>query len=405
MRSRNMFGLVAPRLSRLLLIAIAVAVMVAVGCQSTPNTPDDVEAQLQAALDSLREEYGFPGATAALMLSDGTLVVAATGLADRESEVVMTPDTRMLAASIGKTFVSSTVLGLAADGRLSLDSPVSQWLASEDWFGRLPNHRSVSIRHLLNHTSGIPNHVEDSGFAAAFSSDWSEAENSLNPETLVGFVLDKPALFPAGEGWAYTDTGYILLGLVIEKVTKRSYYEEVTERFLVPQLLTSTVPSNHRDLTDLATGYMDAANPFGLPTRTTDADGRMHWNPAVEWTGGGLASNSRDLVRWGKLLFEGEVMDAEYLDELLLAVAVDPANDLIGYGAGVSIHREGGNGPWYGHSGWIPGYTSTLRYYPDQRAALAFQINTDIGIVDNSTDLFDQMAAQLERILSEFDAN
>lgn len=404
MRSQTSIRKLKRRCRHTLLLAVASIAVISVGCNSTPARSKDIEEELQAALDGLRSEYSFPGATAALLLGDGTLVAASTGLADDESDRPMTPATRMLAASIGKTFVSSTVLELAAEDRLSLDSPASLWLANEGWFERLPNHASVTVRHLLNHTSGIPNHVEDSGFAAAFSTNWSEAE-TLSPEALVGFVLDKPALFPAGEGWSYTDTGYILLGLVIEKVTKRSYYEEVTERFLVPQRLTSTAPSNHRDLTNLATGYVDAANPFGLPTRTTDADGRMHWNPAIEWTGGGLISNSRDLARWGKLLFEGEAMETEYLDELLLAVPVDADNDLVGYGAGVSIHREGESGPWYGHSGWIPGYTSTLRYYPAWRAALAFQINTDIGIVDNSTDLFDQMAARLERILSDHDAD
>ena len=125
----------------------------------------------------------------------------------------------------------------------------------------------------------------------------------------------------------------------------------------------------------------------------------MRWNPAIEWTGGGLVSNSFDLARWAKLLFEGRALGGNYLDDLLHETPIDSDGRGVGYGAGVAIHKTGLIGPWYGHSGWIPGYTSSLRYYPDRKAAVAFQINTDIGIVDNSTNLYEEMASRLEKII------
>ncbi len=313
----------------------------------------------------------------------------------------MQPSTRMLAASIGKTFVSATVLALEQEGQIDLDGYISDWLGDEEWFHRLPNGDSVTVRHLLSHTSGITNHVDDPAFAADFRERWAEPENSFTPEALIGYVLDQPPLFESGEGWAYSDTGYVLLGLIIEKTTGRSYYDEISHRFLVPLDLALTSPSDRRDLLNLATGYMSPENQFGLPERTMGTDGLMHWNPAIEWTGGGLVSNSLDLSRWAIALFEGRAIEGDYLDDLLREVQIDADYGDVGYGAGVSIHRESPIGTWYGHSGWIPGHTSTLRYYVDQKAAFAFQINTDIGIVDGSTDLYDAMASRLEEIIAE----
>ena len=381
--------------TRVVLLAV-----IGVGCHSGSGYSADPAALFQKELDALREEYGFPGATAAYVLSDGTAGVVATGFADTETEAQMSPSSRMLAASIGKTFVSATILGLGQDGHLELDDPVSQWLGDRPWFARLPNHDSITIRHLLTHRAGFANHVESPAFAEAFARNWSKAGNPFKPDKLVAFVLDEPALFAAGDGWSYTDTGYILLGMLIEEVAGRSYYAEVEDRFLSRLDLALPSPSDRRDLPGLAAGYMDADNQFGLPARTLQEDGRMAWHPAVEWTGGGLVSNSHDLAIWAKTLFEGKAMNGAYLDDLLRGAPISSAAPDVRFGAGVAIRDKGPLGAWYSHSGWIPGYVSSLRYYPELRAAIAFQINTDIGIVDGSTDLFEDMAARLEQVIA-----
>ena len=370
-----------------------------VGCHPDARTGPDASALFQAELDTLRQEYGFPGATAAFVLSDGTAGVVATGLSDIESSTQMSPASRMLAASIGKTFVSATALSLAQEGRLDLDDQISQLLGDKPWLARLPNHDSITLRHLLTHSSGIANHVDEPAFAAALAEHWADPGTPFSPEKLIEFVLDQPPLFAPGEGWAYSDTGYLLIGLIIEEVVERSYYEEVRERFLDPLQLDLTSPSNRHDLPGLAAGYMATENGFGLPAKTIIEDGRMAWNPAIEWTGGGLISNPLDLVKWAKALFEGQVMKGPYLDDLLRGVPIDAEMQGISYGAGVAIYNNGLLGRRYGHSGWIPGYSSSLRYYPEYKVAIAFQINTDIGIVDNSTPLYDDMATRLEQII------
>lgn len=346
-------------------------------------------------------QYGFPGATAAFALRDGTVGVAATGVADIEAGTLMTPRSRMLAASIGKTFVAATAVALAMEGTLDLDAPLSRWLGERAWYARLPNHDAITLRHLLTHSAGLPNHVHLAQFASQLARRWRGRDNPFTPGELIGFVLDRPPLFHAGKGWAYTDTGYVLVGLVIEAATGKTYYDVIRDRFLVPLALTQTDPSDRRLLPGLAAGYTSKDNAFGFPRKTTDDDGRLLWHPGLEWTGGGLVSTSRDLARWGAALFGGSAMPGAYLNELLHSVPVDSANPDIRYGAGVAIYRSGPFGTVYGHGGWIAGYISSLRYYANHGIVIAFQINTDIGIAGPSAPAIRDIEARLaEAILS-----
>lgn len=375
-------------------------VLLVIGFQPRPLVASDLTQAIQTVLDEAQHQYGFPGATAAYVLPDGTVGVVATGMADRETATPMTVRSRMLAASIGKTFVGATAIALAQEGLLDLDAPISQYVGDRAWFSRLPNHSDITLHHLLTHSSGLPDHVHLANFATAIADRWRDPGNPFPPESLLEFVLDQPPLFKSGTGWAYSDTGYILVGLVIEAATGERYYDELQTRFLTPLGLKLTAPADRRWLPGLAAGYMAADNPFGFPPRTTTADGVMAWHPGFEWTGGGLISNSLDLACWGAALFGGRAIPGDYLDDLLNAVSTSPDTHDIQYGSGVGIYRDGPFGPVYGHGGWIPGYSSSLRYYPDYEVAIAFQINTDIGIVDDTTPVMPDLEFRLaERVL------
>jgi D-alanyl-D-alanine carboxypeptidase len=140
-------------------------------------------------------------------------------------------------------------------------------------------------------------------------------------------------------------------------------------------------------------------NPFGFPRKTTRADGVLAWHPGFEWTGGGLVSNSRDLAVWGAALFQGRAMSGCYVADLVDAVPVSADSADIRYGAGIAIYRKGLFGPVYGHGGWIPGYSSSLRFYLDHGIAIAFQINTDIGIVDNPNSAVRDIELRLAEVV------
>lgn len=362
--------------------------------QSFASETATLQQQFENELTALHRQYQFPGATAAFILPDGMVGVSAVGLADVENKIPMQADSRMLAASIGKTFVSAAVIALVHENKLKLDDPLSKWLGDRDWFARLPNHNLVTLHHLLNHTSGIPNHVDLELFHKAFRENLCLKENPFPPEKLVSFVFDQEPLFKPGEGWHYTDTGYILLGLVIESASGSSYYDQVTQRFLKPLNLKFTSPSNSRELCGLAAGYVLQNNEFGLEPRTMTDKGVLKWHPAIEWTGGGLISNPRDLVVWAKALFDGEAMEGDYLEMLLKSVPISCSTPDVRYGSGIGIYRNGKFGLTFGHGGWIPGYCSSLRYYAGHGCAVAFQLNTD-RILDNSKPVVEEMEIRL----------
>lgn len=360
--------------------------------KTAPATP--LEAAFTNALKRFQAELDLPGITASYVLPNAAGYSAAAGWADIERNRPMTVESRMLAASIGKTFVAATMVSLAREQAIDLDAPVSHWLGQNSWFQRLPNHRSMTIRQLLNHTTGLPNHVYLPSFAAAVSRQWPAAGNPFTPDVLVSFVLDSEPLFPAGDGWAYSDTGYILIGLVTEAITGRPYYQELSDRFLGPLDLESTSPSNQRSLSGLAAGYVAADNPFGFPGKTTDQNGVLVWHPGLEWTGGGLISTSSDLARWGDALFSGNALSGEDLKTMLESVPMDPDRPGAYYGLGIAISRSGPLSPVYGHGGWIPGYSSSLRHYAGHGVTIAFQVNSD-RISENDLSEIEQCLASV----------
>jgi D-alanyl-D-alanine carboxypeptidase len=247
------------------------------------------------------------------------------------------------------------------------------------WFDRLPNGATITVRHLLQHRSGLPDHVHMPAFAAL----WPDQVDQATPEDLIALTFEAEPLFPAGKGWSYTDTGYLLLGLIIEAATGETYEDVVRRRFLEPLMLVSTGPSNRKALPGLARGYVSGGAGLGLPATTTDDRGEMVWNPAVEWAGGGLYSTSRDLAVWGRAFLSGRLVDKATCQQMLDGVSASDSDVISRYGLGIAIRATSDWGPVYGHRGWIPGYVSSLQYYPDHDIAIAFQTNTDICIIDS----------------------
>ncbi|WP_104018002.1 serine hydrolase domain-containing protein [Roseovarius nitratireducens] len=383
------------------LAKLATVLSLAVAGPALADGKTSLPTRLADTLEGFRDRHGFPGATAAIVLPDGTVATAATGLADIEENRAMTPGTRMLAASIGKTFVAATILSLESEGLLSQSDLLAEFLGDRAWFADLPNVRTITIKHLLHHQSGLPDHTHLVEFQKAAAAQIASGVRAITPEELLAFVTGRRPLFKAGTSWAYSDTGYVLLGLVIEEVTGRRYYDVVGETFLTPLDLSDTIPADRPHLPGLAVGYTIPDNAYGLPVRTAEADGRLVWDPTVEWTGGGFVSTSSDLARWGHALFAGQAMKAPYLDRLLDGVPVSPATPDILYGAGVAISAQTPLGPVYGHGGWIPAYVSSLRHYADHRVTVAFQINSDAGVIDGGSDHVAELETALARLAIE----
>src|SRR5262245_35106000 len=231
-RSRSSFRSVA-------VAAIAAAIACAASARTshtsqvsrTPPTPVDVAA-IQRSIAPLvtraRDEAWLPGLSAAFALPDGRVGTAVAGFANAGARTRMTPDTRFLAGSVGKSFHAALAVALARDGIVDLDAPISGWIGREPWFARLPNGPDLTLRILLQHRSGLIDHVYSLEFIAReLSLRWFGEESALIPaRELIEPALDRTPKFRAGERFAYSDTNYVLAGIVIERATQRSPFDQ-----------------------------------------------------------------------------------------------------------------------------------------------------------------------------------
>ncbi len=343
---------------------------------SAADGPAELTKKVQAHADLMLATGSFPGVSIGVALADGSTVAVASGLADVEAKTPLKPSDRLLAGSIGKTFVAAAVLQLVEESKLGLDDPAEKWLGKEPWFARLPNAKDLTVRTLLNHSSGLPEYFEGKAFPDSLKKD---PDTPRKPEELLAFVFDKKPLFSTGKGWAYSDTDYVVVGLVFEKATGKPLFDEITRRLLQPLKLDRTIPSDSRRLPEMAVGYSMPKSPFGVEGRMI-RDGKFAFNPQFEYAGGGLASTPEDLAKWAKALYEGKAFQKKETLDALLAGVDSPAARGGGknqkYGLGVQI-RETEWGTSYGHGGWFPGYRSEVEYFPKYKVAVAIQFNTD----------------------------
>lgn len=358
----------------MLLVSVALAWAAGAPAWAQQATAVYVRQAVQAKLDSLYATGTFPGATVGVALPDGSVLGFAVGQADTAADVPMRPGDRMLAGSVGKTYVAAVALQLVDEGRLRLDEPISTWLGDREWFARLPNARDITVRMLMNHTSGVVRYE----FNPRFTQDLTAAPDRMwEPEEQIAYVLDSDPPFAAGQGWTYSDTNYILLGLIIEEITGTTLNAQIGRRVLDPLGLEETRPSDSRRLPGLVQGYAGPDNPFG----GTDAmihDGVFAINPQFEWAGGGYYTSAADLAKWAKALYEARAFSRRMLEQ---ATSGTPARGLgqgARYGLGVII-SDTPLGPAWGHSGFFPGYLTEVRYFPEHGFAVAVQVNTSHG--------------------------
>ena len=367
-------------MNRMFFLSIVAAVAL---CAASSNAPAqkaviepgkaDLRQELQQVLEEWHRSGKFPGATVGVVLAHGEVISLAVGNSDREDQTAMRPADRMLAGSTGKTFAAATALQLVSEGKIGLDDKVSKYLGSEPWFSRLPNASDITVRQLMNHTSGLVRYE----FKEQFTKDLTANPDKVwRPEELVAYLFDEKAPFEAGKGWDYSDTNYIVLGMIIEKVTGEAFYDEAKRRLIKPLKLTATIPQDRRKIKGLIQGYAGANNPFG-GTDAMISGGRFAINPQFEWTGGGWATNSTDLAKWAKALYEGRAFDRALLGEMLGGVEAPMLGKTTKYGLGVII-RQTAAGTSYGHSGFFPGYMTDMMYFPDKRIAVAVQVNTSV---------------------------
>ncbi len=329
--------------------------------------------ELQLKLDEWHKAGKFPGATAGVALANGESFGLAVGYSDRDAKTAMVPTDRMLAGSTGKTFAAAMAMQLIKDGKISLDDKIEKYLGKEPWFSRLPNGRDVTIRMLMNHTSGIVRYEFKKEFTDFLT---AHPDKVWTPEERLAYLFDEKAPFEAGKGWDYSDTNYIVLGMIMERVTGKRFFDEARKRFISKFKLNDTVAQEGMVIKGVVQGYAGDSNPFGGKDKMIE-NGKFIVNPQLEWTGGGWASTGQDLARWAKVMYEGKAFDSSMLPVMLDAVPAKLGPN-VKYGLGVIV-RPTPLGTSYGHSGFFPGYFTEMYYFPDHKFAIAIQTNTSVG--------------------------
>lgn len=337
------------------------------------NPIEETTMLLQARLDSLTGNRIIPGATLSVRFCDGTNISLASGLADVEKKIPMKPDDIMFSGSVGKTYVAAVILKLYEQGLIDLKEKVIAILQDADWFLRFRNAPDITVEMLLNHTAGIPEYVYREELWEVIKEN---PDKEWSIEERLSYIINEPSTNPPGEGWAYADSHYLILGLIIEKVTGRSYYEVLDELILVPCNLNNTFHSDRRSIQGLIPGYTNLTEEFQLPHKVLN-DNRYAFNPQLEWTGGGLVSTVSDLTLWACQLYGGSVLKPE-TKKLMLTPAPYKTTlfENAGYGLGSFIARTD-SVTWYGHTGFVPGYITYVQYLPDYNIAFALQVNDD----------------------------
>ncbi|MDC6363759.1 MULTISPECIES: serine hydrolase [Flavobacteriaceae] len=363
------------------------------------NPYSKLESDLQGNLNKIVKEKGIPGITFSLLLDGKHQINLASGYSDFEKKAELDPLAKMLSGSTGKLFFSTIALKMIQEGQLGLDDKVLEYLGSEEWYKTFPNHSEIRIKNLLNHTSGLPRHL----FQPEFLEDF--IKNPLSeraPEDCIQSISNKPAVHPVGRGWAYSDTNYILLGLIIEKITAKNIYDLVDAELIKPLALHLTVPSNTLAIDGLAQGHIGPQNPFQLPSKVLDANGNLVLNPSFEWTGGGFATNPADLTKLVRYIHESSYLNEETKKQLISAVSMttgEPYDN--GYGLGSFIWSKMED-ERYGHSGFFPGYVSHVEYSKNRQYAIAIQINDD-GAYPLMQQILYEMELTIEKHLGGID--
>lgn len=336
----------------------------------------------QAALDAIVAE-GTPGALAAVREGRGRWSGAA-GVADLATGEPRRHRDRFRVGSLTKTFTATVLLQLDAQGVLSLDDTVERWLPGVVR-GNGNDGRKVTVRQLLGHTSGIFNYNRDEGFLAKFTGEsfLVHRYDGATPGELVRIGLSHPPLFAPGTGWAYSDTNYILAGMVIERATGDDYASQVRRRILRPlKLRATTVPGSAAAV----------PRPHGRHySRLYDEDPNApvhdvtEFNPSVAGAAGQVISGTRDLNRFFGALLRGELLPREQLDEMLTTVPVDeeePATSgepTAAYGLGIRSDRLSCGVTVWGHGGQVPGSLTRAAATRDGRHVLTVNRNGDWG--------------------------
>jgi D-alanyl-D-alanine carboxypeptidase len=329
---------------------------------STPRAtrPLTDPAVLQQELDGVAEA-GAPGVVGLVRAGERTWQ-GASGLGDLGAKRPARAGDRFRIGSVTKSFVATLVLQLVAEGRLSLDDKLERWLP-----GLVPGGEQIAVRQLLNHTSGLYNYTDD----------LPEPPRRFRPQQLVAIATGHKPLFAPGREFSYSNTNYILAGLVVERVTGQRLAAQLHQRIFQPLRLDDTeLPTIQRALGGPhVRGYAPPDEDWQVsddPARLVDV---TEMDTSWAWAAGAMVSTTADLARFYRALLGGQLLAPEQLKQMRTTVDASQAGHGTRYGLGLEVLRPGCGVELWGHGGSIEGYQTTAFSTADAGRQLVMATN------------------------------
>jgi len=320
-------------------------------------------AKLRPLLEAKMKELRVPGAIIHIHYPAQGSWTTTMGTRNLATGAPMNVNSHMRIGSITKTFTATVILQLVDEGKLGLNDPVSKY------FPEVPNGSNITIREVLNMTSGLFDYTEDEGL---FKTVLAHPDKVWDPWELLTIAFQHPAYFAPGQSLHYSSTNYILLGLLIEQITHMPVEKVFQQRIFRPLGMHNTL------LPPLSSAAIPNPHPIGYFFETSNAAAPLDvtsWNPSWGWTAGSAISTLHDLKIWAKALETGTLLSAATQKERLTWVKF-PGATWIGhfYGYGLGIADFGG---MIGHDGGLPGFQSFMGYLPQKQATIVVLTNLD----------------------------
>jgi len=316
--------------------------------------PSDIISTTDVFLNRMLEARLFSGSV--FIARNGEILLSkGYGMADREKRVPNTPQTKFRIGSITKQFTAMAILILQAQGKLNVQDAICKYISDcpAAW-------QSITLHHLLTHTSGIPNFTD-------FPDYQKTKQSPSSPTQTIGRFKDKPLDFQPGTKWSYSNSGYIILGFIIEQVSGQSYEMFLQEHIFVPLKMLDTGYEHSKNL--LAIGYANSVSKADVI------------DMSIPYAAGALYSTVEDLYRWDQALYTEQLVSKELRDQMFIPFVPVPESNGLSYGYGWGIGTEV-NHPVVGHGGGIEGFSTNILRFRDDKVTIIVLSNredTDAG--------------------------
>jgi len=338
--------------------------------------------QLKAVLDEYSQSHGNVGLQATVILPDGTQWSGASGYANHDKTCPLTLEHNLYVGSITKTFTAALVMEQVEAGTIRLNDPIGTWISH-------PDGSRITVEMLLRHTSGLPSYTEDMPFLLAY---FGRPQKQWSPAELFSVIEGKPLKFEPGSCHEYSNTNFLVLGIILEEATGKSYGELLRDavtniglkRIYYPVFSENLILANGHDETIFNLGKRNL-----IAFRTSLESGA--------YSAGGIAATSHDTAAFFHALFGKSWLATQTVAQMMDTIEA-PDEDVplqIGYGLGVRNLVIDGESV-YGHTGTIPGYSGIAMHNPQHRFTIV--ILSNVSTIEQ-TNIF----ADLQKVLLEYD--